>query len=60
MALWKGKNNCIKVIKCMAYAYRDLNNLRRRIFLSNNEMTANAKVWEAFTLIDVEPVSSAR
>jgi len=44
----EGENNRIKVIKCMAYGYRDLNNLRRRIFLSSNEMTANIKVSGGF------------
>jgi transposase len=37
----EGKNNRIKVIKRMAYGYRNVDNLRRRILLTNNEMAAN-------------------
>ena len=39
----EGKNNRIKVIKRMAYGYRNVNNLRRRILLTNNEIAANTK-----------------
>ena len=44
----EGKNNRIKVIKRMAYGYRNIDNLRRRIFFSNNEIAATAKVSEGF------------
>jgi len=44
----EGKNNRIKVIKRMAYGYRNIDNLRRRIFLSNNEIAANTKVSGGF------------
>ena len=44
----EGKNNRIKVIKRMAYGYRNINNLRRRIFLSNNGIAANTKVSGGF------------
>ena len=44
----EGKNNRIKVIKRMAYGYRNIDNLRRRIFLSNNQTAANTKVSGAF------------
>lgn len=43
-----GKNNRIKVIKRMAYAYRNTDNLRRRILLTNNETAANTKISGSF------------
>jgi transposase len=39
----EGKNNRIKVIKRMAYGYRNTDNLRRRILLTNNEIAASIK-----------------
>jgi transposase len=44
----EGKNNRIKVIKRMAYGYRNIDNLRRRILLTNNEIAASTKASEAF------------
>lgn len=44
----EGKNNRIKVIKRMAYGYRNVDNLRRRIFLTNNEIAAGTKVSGGF------------
>jgi len=42
------KNKRTKVIKRMAYGYRNIDNFRRRIFLSNNEIAANTKVSGGF------------
>ena len=50
-----GKNNRIKVIKRMAYGYRNIDNHRRRILLTNNEIAASVKISGFFTLIDEEP-----
>jgi transposase len=44
----EGKNNRIKLIKRMAYGYRNVDNLRRRILLTNNEIVANTKVSGGF------------
>lgn len=44
----EGKNNRIKVIKRMAYGYRNVDNFRRRIFLSNNEIAAKTKASGGF------------
>lgn len=44
----EGKNNRIKVIKRMAYGYRNIDNLRRRILLTNNEIAAGTKVSGGF------------
>jgi transposase len=44
----EGKNNRIKVIKRMAYGYRNIDNLRRRILLTNNEIAANTKASGGF------------
>jgi len=44
----EGKNNRIKVIKRMAYGYRNIDNLRRRILLTNNEIVAGTKVPGGF------------
>ena len=44
----EGKNNRIKAIKRMAYGYRNIANLRRRIFLTNNETATNTKVLGGF------------
>ena len=44
----EGKNNRIKVIKRMAYGYRNVDNLRRRILLTNNEIAAGTKVLGGF------------
>jgi len=44
----KAKNNRIKVIKRMAYGYRNIDNFRRRIFLSNNEIAASTKASGGF------------
>jgi transposase len=44
----EGKNNRIKVIKRMAYGYRNVNNLRRRILLTNNEIAADTKISGGF------------
>jgi transposase len=44
----EGKNNRIKVIKRMAYGYRNVDNLRRRILLTNNEIAAGTKVSGGF------------
>ena len=44
----EGKNNRIKVIKRMAYGYRNIDNLRRRILLTNNEIAASAKISGGF------------
>lgn len=44
----EGKNNRIKVIKRMAYGYRNIDNLRRRILLTNNEPAVSAKASGAF------------
>jgi len=42
------KNTRIKVIKRMAYGYRNIDNLRRRILLTNNEIAASTKASGAF------------
>jgi len=42
------KSNKIKVIKRMAYGYFNIDNLRRRILLANNEITANTKASVGF------------
>jgi len=39
----EGKNDRIQVIKRIAYGYRNLNNLRRRILHTNNEIAAGSK-----------------
>ena len=44
----EGKNNRIKVIKRMAYGYRNVDNLRRRILLTNNEIATGTKVSGGF------------
>ena len=44
----EGKNNRIKVIKRMAYGYRNIDNLRRRILLTNNDMAAGTKASGGF------------
>jgi transposase len=44
----EGKNNRIKAIKRMAYGYRNTDNLKRRILLTNNEMAIGAKVSGGF------------
>jgi transposase len=44
----EGKNNRIKVIKRMAYGYRNIDNLRRRILLTNNEIAASTKASGGF------------
>ena len=44
----EGKNNRIKVIKRMAYGYRNVDNLRRRILLTNNEIASGTKVSGGF------------
>jgi transposase len=44
----EGKNNRIKVIKRMAYGYRNSDNLRRRILLTNNEIAASTKASGCF------------
>jgi transposase len=44
----EGKNNRIKVIKRMAYGYRNVDNLRRRILLTNNELATGTKVSGGF------------
>ena len=44
----EGKNNRIKVIKRMAYGYRNIDNLRMRILLTNNEIAASSKASGAF------------
>ena len=44
----EGKNNRIKVIKRMAYGYRNIENLRRRILLANNEIAAGTKASGGF------------
>jgi len=44
----EGKNNRIKVIKRMAYGYRNIDNLRRRILLANNEIAAGTKASGGF------------
>ena len=45
----EGKNNRIKVIKRMAYGYRNVDNLRRRILLTNNEIAASTKASGGFS-----------
>ena len=45
----EGKNNRIKVIKRMAYGYRNVDNLRRRIPLTNNEIAASTKASGGFS-----------
>ena len=42
------KNNWIKVIKRMAYGYRNNDNLRRRIFLTNSEVVTGTKASGGF------------
>jgi transposase len=44
----EGKNNRIKTIKRMAYGYRNIDNFRRRILLTNNEIAASTKASGAF------------
>lgn len=44
----EGKNNRIKVIKRMAYGYRNIDNLRMRILLTNNEIAASTKASGGF------------
>jgi transposase len=44
----EGKNNRIKVIKRMAYGYRNIDNLRRRILLTNNELAVSTKAPGGF------------
>lgn len=39
----EGKNDRIKVIKRIAYGYRNVNNLRRRILFANNEIAVGTK-----------------
>ena len=40
----EGENKRIKIIKHMAYGYHNIDDLRKRMFLStNNEVTANAR-----------------
>lgn len=41
-------NNRIKVIKRMAYGYRNINNLRRRILFANNEIVVGTKASGGF------------
>jgi len=44
----EGMNNRIKVIKRMAYGYRNIDNLRRRILLTNNEIAVSIKASGGF------------
>ena len=44
----EGKNNRIKAIKRMAYGYRNIDNFRRRILLTNNEVAASTKALGGF------------
>ena len=44
----EGKNNRIKAIKRMAYGYRNIDNLRRRILLTNNEIAISTKASGGF------------
>ena len=44
----EGKNDRIKVIKRIAYGYRNVNNLGRRILLINNEIAAGTKTSGGF------------
>jgi hypothetical protein len=44
----EGMNNRIKVIKRMAYGYRNIDNLRRRILLANNDIAAGTKASGGF------------
>ncbi len=44
----EGMNNRIKVIKRMAYGYRNIDNLRRRILLTNNKIAADTKASGGF------------
>jgi transposase len=44
----EGKNNRIKAIKRMAYGYRNIDNFRRRILLTNNEIAASTKASGGF------------
>jgi len=51
----EGKNNRIKVIKRIAYGYRNPHNFRHRIMLSNRKETQPICRMRNITLIDVEP-----
>jgi transposase len=44
----EGKNNGIKFIKGMAYGYRNIANLRRRVLPANNEVTAGTEASGGF------------
>lgn len=44
----EGKNDRIKVIKRIAYGYRNVNNLRRTILLTNNEIAVGTKASGGF------------
>ena len=44
----EGKNNRIKVIKRMAYGYRNIDNFKRRILLTNNEIAVGTKALGDF------------
>ncbi len=50
----EGKNNRIKVIKRVAYGYRNPANFRQRILLTNRK-EAHPRLQRRITLIDVEP-----
>jgi len=42
------KDNRIKAMERMAYGYHNIENLRRRILLANNEIAASTKASWAF------------
>jgi transposase len=44
----EGMNNQIKVIKRRAYGYLNIDNLRRRILLTNNELAVGTKASGVF------------